>query len=74
MHRSSQEFPRLVHSMCTSSVPALEMHSAQVLEMLVQMQCQRSGQVLQDMLCTQECVTEQLCNKSVSKKCPSCAV
>ena len=35
-HGSSQEFPRLVHFTCTSSAPALEMHSAQVLEMLAQ--------------------------------------
>ena len=28
-HGSSQEFPRLVHSTCTSSSPALEMHSVQ---------------------------------------------
>ena len=53
--------PRLVHSTCTSSAPALEMHSAQVLEMLVQMQCPRSVQVLQEMLRIQEGVTEQLC-------------
>ena len=31
------KFPRLVHSTCTNSASALEMHSAQVLEMLVQM-------------------------------------
>ena len=67
----AQEFPRLVHSPCTSSAPALEMHSAQVLEMLVQMQCPRSVQVLQEMLRIQEGVTEQLCNTVVSKKCPS---
>ena len=70
-HGSSQEFPRLVHSTCTSSAPALEMHSAQVLEMLVQMQCPRSVQVLQEMLRIQEDVTEQLCNTVVSKKCLS---
>ena len=70
-HGSSQEFPRLVHSTCTSSAPALEMHSAHVLEMLVQMQCPRSVQVLQQMLRIQEGVTEQLCNIVVSKKCPN---
>ena len=70
-HGSSQEFPRLVHSTCTSSAPALEMHSAQVLEMLVQTQCPSSVQVLQEMLRIQEGVTEQLCNTVVSKKCPS---
>ena len=70
-HGSSQEFPRLVHSTCTSSAPALELHSAQVLEMLVQVQCPRSVQVLQEMLRIQEGVTEQLCNTVVSKKCPS---
>ena len=57
-HGSSQEFPSLVHSICTSSAPALEMHSAQVLEMLAQMECSRSVQVLQEMLCIQECVQE----------------
>ena len=57
-HGSSQEFPSLVHSICTSSAPALEMHSAQVLEMLAQMECPRSVQVLQEMLCIQECVQE----------------
>ena len=57
-HGSSQEFPRLVHSTCTSSVPALEMHSGHVLEMLVQMQCPRSVHVLQEMLRIQEGVTE----------------
>ena len=46
-HGSSQEFPSLVHSICTSSAPALEMHSAQVLEMLAQRECPRSVQVLQ---------------------------
>ena len=70
-HGSSQEFPWLVHSTCTSSAQALEMHSAQVLEMLVQMQCPRSVQVSQEMLRIQEGVTEQLCNTVVSKKCPS---
>ena len=54
-----KSFPALiVHSICTSSAPALEMHSAQVLEMLAQMECPRSVQVLQEMLCIQECVQE----------------
>ena len=43
------------------------MHSAQVLEMLVQMQCPRSVQVLQEMIRIQEGVTEQLCNTVVSR-------
>ena len=57
-HGSSQEFPSLVHSICTSSAPALEMHSAQVLKMLAQRECPRTVQVLQEMLCIQECVQE----------------
>ena len=57
-HGSSQEFPSLVHSIRTSSAPALEMHSAQALEMLAQMECPRSVQVLQEVLCIQECVQE----------------
>ena len=69
-HGSSQEFPRLVHSTCTSSAPALEMHSAQVLEMLVQMQCPRSVQVLQEMLRIQEGVTEELCNWGEPERAP----
>ena len=32
-HGSSQEFPRLVHSTCASSAPALETHNVQVLDM-----------------------------------------
>ena len=40
----------------------------EVLEMLVQMPCPRSVQVLQEMLRIQECVTERLCNIIVSKK------
>ena len=51
----SKSFPcRLVHSTCISSAPALEMHSAQILEMLVQMQCPRNVQVLQEMFRIQE--------------------
>ena len=73
-HGSSHEFLTLVHSMCTSRAPALELHNAQVLEMLVQMQCLRSVQVLQEMLYIQEGVTEQLSNIVVSKKCPSCKI
>ena len=68
----------LVHSICTSSAPALEMHSAQVLEMLAQMECPRSVQVLQEMLCIQECVQECVIHNSyvitVSKKCSSWAL
>ena len=68
--------PNSSPGLCTPHVKvvhhaALEMHSAQVLEMLVQMQCPRSVQVLQEMLRIQEGVTEQLCNTVVSKKCPS---
>ena len=32
-HGSSQELPRLVHSTCASSAPALETHNVQVLDM-----------------------------------------
>ena len=68
--------PKSFPGLCTphvqvASAPALEMHNVQVLEMLVQMQCPRSVQVLQEMLRIQEGVTEQLCNTVVSKKCPS---
>ena len=65
-HGSSQEFPRLVHSTCTRSAPALEMHSVQVLEMLVQMpsvqgvsksckKCFISKRVLQNSYVIQRC-------------------
>ena len=53
--------PKSFSALCTPYVQvvhALEMHSAQVLEMLAQRECPRSVQVLQEMLCIQECVQE----------------
>ena len=57
-HDTSQEFFRLVYCTCTSSAPAIEMHSAWVLEtVLVQMEYPRSVQVLQEMprVCPRVC-------------------
>ena len=71
----SQEFPRLVHSTCTSSAPALKMHHARLGNVCadgVPKKCPS----LQEMLCIQDCVTEQLCNNNsaqeVSKLCKKC--
>ena len=59
--------------MCTTSALALEMHSAQVLKMLVQMECPRSVQVLQKCFVSKSVSKSVLHNRyviKVAKKCP----
>jgi len=72
----SQEFPRLVHSTCTSSAPALKMHRAQVLEMLVQMECSRSVQVCKKCYVSKSVLQNSYGNNNsaqeVSKLCKKC--